>query len=140
MAAKEGKGDSDLKVLCVTLLTSLDQQDVREVYGYEGPLEDFVQNRAAKSIEWGCDGVIAAPTEISAIRRLSRPDQVLIVTPGIRPEGSKQDDQKRISTPAAAIEAGADYLVVGRPIIQQPDPAKAARNILAEMKAGFEAR
>ena len=138
-AAARGKGDSDLKVLCVTLLTSLDADEVKQIYGYDGPLTDFVARRAASAVEDGCDGVIAAPTEVAAIRAAA-PAHCLIVTPGIRPKGADSNDQKRIATPEAAVRDGADYLVVGRPITRAADPAAAARAVVDEMRAGFAAR
>lgn len=137
-AAAEGRGTAELKVLCVTLLTSFDAADLRAAYGYDGPIEDFVVQRARRALELGLDGVIASPREARAIRRIPGAERLLIVTPGIRPAGVGADDQKRVATPADAIRAGADYLVIGRPITRAPDPKAAAARILDEMRAAFE--
>jgi orotidine-5'-phosphate decarboxylase len=120
------------KVLAVTILTSLESRDLEEL-GIPGtPLEAVVRlARLAQSA--GLDGVVASAREISAIRQACGPD-FLIVTPGIRPAHAATNDQARIATPSSAIAAGADYLVVGRPITGAPDPAAAADAIVAEME------
>jgi len=120
------------KVLAVTILTSLETQDLEEL-GISGtPLEAVVRlARLAQGA--GLDGVVASAREISAIRQACGPE-FLIVTPGIRPASAATNDQARIATPASAIAAGADYLVVGRPITGAPDPAAAADAIVAEME------
>jgi orotidine-5'-phosphate decarboxylase len=120
------------KVLAVTVLTSLEHQDLEDV-GISGtPIEAVVRlARLAQSA--GLDGVVASAREISALRQACGPD-FLIVTPGIRPASTGADDQARIATPASAIAAGADYLVVGRPITGAPDPVAAADAIVAEME------
>jgi orotidine-5'-phosphate decarboxylase len=120
------------KVLAVTILTSLERQDLAEV-GISGtPIEAVVRlARLAQSA--GLDGVVASAREISVLRQACGPD-FLIVTPGIRPASTAADDQARIATPASAIAAGADYLVVGRPITGAPDPVAAADAIVAEME------
>ena len=140
-AAVEGRGDSDLKLLAVTALTSLDNNDLREM-GFAGTVEDLVLNRAKTALERGCDGVIASPQEAGRIHELvSRSKKnFLIVTPGVRPEGDASNDHKRLATPASAIEGGADYLVVGRPIRDAADPAKKAEGIIAEMQQAFDRR
>jgi orotidine-5'-phosphate decarboxylase len=121
-----------LKVLAVTILTSLENQDLAELCISGTPLEAVVRlARLAQSA--GLDGVVASAREISAIRQACGPE-FLIVTPGIRPASAATDDQARIATPASAIAAGADYLVVGRPITGAPDPAAAADAIVAEME------
>ncbi len=135
-AAVEGRGSSPLKILSVTLLTSLDASDIREL-GFECSVEELVLHRAKKALEAGCDGVIASGQEASSIRSLAR-DRLLIVSPGIRPEGAGQNDHKRSATPTQAIEAGADYLVVGRPIRDAGDPKEAARKIIEEMQGAFD--
>lgn len=131
MAAAEGKGASPLKILCVTVLTSMDAEDIRDM-GFPCTVEDLVLARASKALEAGCDGVVASAREAAQIRRHTHA-KLSIVTPGIRPLGSRGDDQKRTATPADAIRAGADYLVIGRPITAAPDPREAARAILEEM-------
>ena len=134
-AAKQGAAGSNLKILGVTILTSLDRDDLDAACIKEGAIPDLVQERAGKALEAGADGVIASPQEAALIRALPEAQDRLIVTPGVRPAGSDLGDQKRVATPAQAIAKGADHIVVGRPIWQSPDPAAAARAILAEMKS-----
>ena len=131
-AAVEGRGNSHLKILCVTVLTSLDQQALQDM-GYSGTIEQLVLQRALLAREAGCDGVIASAREAANLRAALGPD-MLIVTPGIRPAGSAINDQKRVMTPAGALAAGADYLVVGRPVLRAEDPRAAALSILKEMQ------
>lgn len=116
----------------VTVLTSMSGPDLAEVSGYGGTVEDLVARRAVLAVEAGLDGVVASVAEAARIRAELGPRPV-IVTPGIRPAGAAAGDQKRIATPRAAAEAGADYLVVGRPIYESADPAAAARAIVAEI-------
>lgn len=127
-AAKQGAG-ADMKILAVTVLTSLDRADLDTALIRPGDLHDLTVERAARAFEAGADGVICSPREAAAIRAL--PGSRLIVTPGVRPAGAALGDQKRVETPAAAIEAGADHIVVGRPVWQSPDPRAAAQAILA---------
>lgn len=129
-AAKAGAG-ADMKILAVTILTSLDRADLDAALIRPGDLHDLTVERAARAFEAGADGIICSPREAAAIRAL--PDAGLIVTPGVRPAGAAMGDQKRVETPAAAIAAGADHIVVGRPIWQAADPAAAARAVLAEL-------
>jgi len=130
--AVEGRGDDPrLKILGVTVLTSLDQAALAKM-GIEMAISDLVLKRAEFAAEAGADGVVASAKEAAAIRARFG-DALMIVTPGIRPAGASANDQKRIVTPADAIKAGADYLVVGRPIIQADDPADAARAIADEI-------
>ena len=136
-AAVEGRGSGDLKIMAVTVLTSLSDADVREM-GFRGSVADLVRFRAEGAVEAGCDGVIASGQEAAAIRGLA-PRDFLIVTPGIRPAGSERNEQQRAVTPKDAIAAGADYLVVGRPILRAADRAHAAANILAEVAAAVDA-
>jgi len=141
-AAVEGRGESDLKLLAVTALTSLDSNDLSEM-GFAGTVEDLVLNRATTALERGCDGVIASPQEASRVHELvsrSNKKNFLIVTPGVRPEGDASNDHKRLATPTSAIGAGADYLVVGRPIRDAAEPAKKAESIIAEMQRAFDDR
>jgi orotidine-5'-phosphate decarboxylase len=121
------------KVLAVTVLTSLEIQDLEEL-GISGTPVEAVIRLARLAQSAGLDGVVASAREISALRRACGPD-FLIVTPGIRPASAATNDQARIATPASAIAAGADYLVVGRPITGAPDPVAAADEIVAEMDA-----
>ena len=129
-AAKEGAG-AGMKILAVTILTSLDRADLDAGLMRDGDLHDLTVERAARAFEAGADGVICSPREAAAIRVL--PGSRLIVTPGVRPAGAAPGDQKRTQTPAAAIEAGADHIVVGRPVWQAVDPRAAAQAILAEL-------
>ncbi len=117
----------------VTVLTSMARGDLKAVSFYEGDVEDLVIRRAGKALEAGLDGIVSSVNEVAAIRREFGEGPV-IVTPGIRPAGSSRGDQKRVATPAAARDAGSDYLVVGRPIYQAPSPAEAAEAILAELR------
>jgi orotidine-5'-phosphate decarboxylase len=118
-------------VLAVTILTSLERLDLEEV-GISGTPEEAVIRLARLAESAGLDGVVASPREISAVRRACGPG-FLIVTPGIRPASAAVNDQARIATPASAVQAGADYLVVGRPITSAADPVAAADAIVAEM-------
>lgn len=121
------------QILGVTLLTSMDRRELRAV-GIAGPPEKRVVALAKLAQRAGLDGVVASPLEIRAIRRACGP-RFLIVTPGVRPAASASDDQSRVATPAAAIRAGADYIVVGRPITRARNPRAAAEAILAEIQA-----
>jgi orotidine-5'-phosphate decarboxylase len=132
-AAIEGRADSDLKLLFVTVLTSIDDADLRRE-GYARTLSELVLDRTDAVLAAGGDGVVAAGAEAAAIRRRAG-DRLLIVTPGIRPAGAEAQDQKRVATPAGAIAAGADYLVVGRPVTAAADPAAAAEAIVAEIRS-----
>ncbi|SFD08922.1 orotidine-5'-phosphate decarboxylase [Tropicimonas isoalkanivorans] len=134
-AAQEGKGGTDLKILAVTILTSLDRADLDSCLVKPGPVEDIVLERAAKALGAGADGLIASPHEAAAIRALPEAAGKLIVTPGVRPAGSALGDQKRVATPAEAIGKGADHVVVGRPVWQAEDPRAIAQAILMELPA-----
>ncbi len=136
-AAVRGRGSADLKLLAVTVLTSLDAYDIRDL-GFPCSVEELVLQRAKAAAEEGCDGVVASGQEAKKIREAVG-QKLLIVTPGIRPEGFPKQDQKRAVTPREAILAGADYLVVGRPITSNPDPWQAAELVLDEMRQGYEA-
>ena len=130
-AAKEGASGKDLKILAVTILTSLDRADMDANLIKPGTMLDLVKERAKRALAAGADGVIASPQEAAVIRALPEAKGRLIVTPGVRPTGSDAGDQKRIATPAKAITNGADHIVVGRPIWQAPDPRQATQAILA---------
>ena len=134
-AAKEGAADSNLKILAVTILTSLDREDLNANMYKPGNISDLVVERADRAFQAGADGVIASPLDSKRIRDLVSSSDKLIVTPGVRPEGAELGDQKRISTPGVAIKNGANYIVVGRPIIRSSDPKAAAYNILTEINS-----
>jgi orotidine-5'-phosphate decarboxylase len=131
-AAARGRGDSDLKILGVTVMTCYDDAMLREM-GYAYSARDLVLRRVEQSLEAGIDGVVASAQEAADIRQKFG-DDFLIVTPGIRPAGADLGDQKRVATPASALSDGATHLVVGRPIHGADDPAAAANAITAEMK------
>lgn len=134
-AAAEGKAGTGLKILAVTVLTSLDRADLDANLIKAGDLREITLERAARALEAGADGVIASPQEAAAIRALPQAAGKLIVTPGVRPAGAELGDQKRVATPAQAIADGVDHIVVGRPIWQAADPAAAALAIVAEMRS-----
>ena len=131
-AAVAGRGDSGLKLLAVTVMTNLDSSDLKE-QGCGMTAEDLVVHRAGMAIECGVDGVVASAHEARLLRKEFGHDFV-IVTPGIRPQGSDMGDQSRVMTPGGAIQAGADYLVVGRPITQSDNPKAAALAIVEEIE------
>ena len=133
-AAKEGAAGSDLKILAVTILTSLDRSDLDAALLRPGDIADLVTERAGRAFDAGADGVIASPNEAAAIRALPDSKGKLIVTPGVRPAGASLGDQKRVATPAQALGNGADHIVVGRPIVQAEDPAAAAEAVLSEIR------
>ena len=134
-AAKEGAAGKDLKILGVTILTSLDRADLDDAMMAAGDVPDIVVERAARAFDAGADGVIASPNEAAAIRALPNAAGRLIVTPGVRPTGADKGDQKRIATPAQAVANGADHIVIGRPIWSADNPADAARAVLNELAA-----
>jgi orotidine-5'-phosphate decarboxylase len=130
VAARDG---SDLKILAVTVLTSYDDIDLAES-GYSQSVDALVARRAQQAHDLGVDGLVCSPEEASPLR-LAVGNDMVFVTPGIRPQGSARDDQKRVTTPTQAIAAGADYLVVGRPITVVADPKVAAQAIVDEIAA-----
>ncbi|MGH1370129.1 MAG: orotidine-5'-phosphate decarboxylase [Maritimibacter sp.] len=132
-AASEGKGESDLKILAVTILTSLERADLDAALMQPGDVQGLVVERARRALEAGADGVISSPREAAMIRALPEAKGKLIVTPGVRPAGAELGDQKRVATPGQAIQDGADHIVVGRPITRAPDPRLAAQAILSEL-------
>ncbi len=132
-AAVAGRGDSDLKILAVTILTSLDRSDLDDCLIRSGEIQDLVIERARRAFLAGADGVIASPQEAALIRELPEARGRLIVTPGVRPAGAALGDQKRVATPASAIRDGADHIVVGRPVWAAENPRQAALDILAEL-------
>jgi orotidine-5'-phosphate decarboxylase len=137
-AALEGRRGSNLKLLAVTVLTNFDSGDLRDM-GIQWSVADLVAARAKLASEVGCDGVVASGAEPKAIRQKVR-HSLVIVTPGIRPAGVGTDEHARIATPGEAIKAGADYLVVGRPIRDAASPCGAAEAIIAEMQGAFDSR
>jgi orotidine-5'-phosphate decarboxylase len=136
-AAVSGKNGKGLKLLTVTVLTSMDSGDLAEMGYTHTTVEELVLFRAHKALEAGCDGVITSGYEARKIKELAG-DRLIVVTPAIRPEGYPADDQKRKVTPTEAILAGADYLVIGRPITDDPDPRQAAQTILGQMQRAFD--
>jgi len=132
-AAKQGAAGSNLKILGVTILTSLDRTDLDNCLIQQGDIKDLVITRAAKAFEAGADGVIASPQEAALIRALPEAKGRLIVTPGVRPTGAALGDQKRVATPFEAIDDGADHIVVGRPVWTAKSPAQAAKDIIASL-------
>jgi orotidine-5'-phosphate decarboxylase len=131
-AAVRGRADSKLKLLGVTVLTNLDRDDLKE-QGIDRAPQELAVYRAMLAQEAGFDGVVASGQDAAALRQALGP-KMLIVTPGIRPEGDATQDQARVATPASTISAGADYLVVGRPITAAPDPRAAAEAIVREIE------
>lgn len=134
-AAKQGAAGSNLKILGVTVLTSLDRGDLDNCLIKDGAIPDLVVERAGKAFEAGADGVIASPQEAAMIRALPESEGRLIVTPGVRPAGAALGDQKRVATPANAVADGVDHIVVGRPVWTADDPRAAAQAIVAEMNS-----
>jgi orotidine-5'-phosphate decarboxylase len=130
-AAVEARAGSNLKILAVTVLTSYDDGDLHAA-GYRLGVSDLVEARAQQAQVLGVDGLVCSPEEAASLHKIVG-HQMHLVTPGIRPAGSATGDQKRIMTPARAIAAGADYLVVGRPVMEATDPKAAAEAIQAEI-------
>ncbi|MGC8792865.1 MAG: orotidine-5'-phosphate decarboxylase [Bryobacteraceae bacterium] len=130
-AAAEGRGSSGLKLLAVTVLTCLDQDDLVEL-GYPCTVTDLVGLRVRNAVEVGMDGIVCSPLEVAAVRALA--PRAILITPGVRSAGAGKGDQKRVATPAEAIRAGADYIVVGRQITRAPDPRQEALKILGEIE------
>jgi orotidine-5'-phosphate decarboxylase len=131
-AAVEARGHG-LRILAVTVLTSFNDADLAAA-GYGATVGEVVARRAAQARDIGVDGLVCSPEEAASVRRIVD-GGLTLVTPGIRPAGASVGDQKRIATPSAAIAAGADYLVVGRPILAAEDPKAAAEAIVAEIAA-----
>lgn len=131
-AAREAAGDS--RILAVTVLTSLDMEAMSRI-GWKGEVRDQVVNLAGMARESGADGIVCSALEVKSLRGVLD-DKCVLVTPGIRSAGTSTDDQARVATPAGAVADGADYLVVGRPIVKAPDRREAVKLILQEMKQG----
>jgi orotidine-5'-phosphate decarboxylase len=134
-AARAGVAGSGLKILAVTVMTSYDDADLATA-GYGYGVADLVARRARQAQQAGVDGLILSAEEVAAQRAALGPG-MLLVTPGIRPAGADVGDQKRVMTPARAIRAGADHLVVGRPVTQAPDPRAAAEAIVADIQSAI---
>lgn len=132
-AAIEGRGPGGLRILAVTVLTSFGPADVAEL-GYSCEISELVATRTRQAMDAGVAGVVASPLEAAAVRRIAGP-AAIVVTPGVRSAGSVRGDQRRVATPADAIRAGADYLVMGRQITRSPDPAGEALRVLEEIAA-----
>ncbi|NUS18575.1 MAG: orotidine-5'-phosphate decarboxylase [Mesorhizobium sp.] len=132
-AAVEAAKGSELCLLAVTVLTSMDEQDMIDA-GYEYDPHTLVLRRSEQALHAGMGGIVCSAEEAEAVRRIVGPDMA-VVTPGIRPSGSDHGDQKRVVTPAQAIRNGSSHLVVGRPIVKAPDRRAAAEAILAEMQS-----
>ncbi|MBI4875714.1 MAG: orotidine-5'-phosphate decarboxylase [Acidobacteria bacterium] len=133
-AAVEGKGGAPLGLLAVTVLTSFDRNDLADL-GYPCAVSDLVALRVRKAVEAGIDGIVCSPLEAASVRALAGPGTIL-VTPGVRSAGAGKGDQKRVATPAEAIRAGANYLVIGRQVTRAEDPAGEMARILEEIRAG----
>jgi orotidine-5'-phosphate decarboxylase len=131
-AAVEGRGARDTNLLAVTVLTSFDQDDLADL-GYQVPLTELVELRVKKAKESGVDGIVCSPLEVARVREIAGP-KLRLVTPGVRSVGAAAGDQKRVATPAEAIAAGADYLVIGRQVTRASDPRQACEAILAEIE------
>jgi orotidine-5'-phosphate decarboxylase len=131
-AAVEGRGSSAVNILAVTVLTSFDQGDLTDL-GYDMPVSNLVQLLARKGVEAGVDGFVCSPLEVSGVRSVIGFERK-IVTPGVRSGGASAGDQKRVATPAQAIQSGADYLVIGRQVTRAADPQAACEQILSEIR------
>ena len=132
-AAAESRSDNTTKILAVTFLTSMDRHDLDRALIRAGDFQQLVLERSARAFEAGADGVICSPREARPIRSIYESNGKIIVCPGIRPSGSAQEDQKRTLKPSEAIHAGADHIVVGRPIVRAANPRLATESILAEL-------
>lgn len=130
-AAVEGRGESQTKLLAVTVLTSFDQEDLADL-GYQTPVSDLVELRVRKAVESGIDGIVCSPLEVARVRTIGG-TELKLVTPGVRSTGASAGDQKRVATPAEAIHDGADYLVIGRQVTRAVDPRAACEAILNEI-------
>jgi len=137
-AAKAGAAGSPTKILAVTILTSLERDDLDAALITGGDVSEIVCTRAARAFEAGADGVICSAREAAAIRGLPGAEGRLIVTPGIRPLAAADDDQKRVATPRSAIRDGADHIVVGRPVWRAEDPRAAAQAIQQEIATAWQ--
>ncbi len=131
-AAVEGRGDTGLQLLAVTVLTSFDQTDLADL-GYASPVSDLVALRVGNAMEAGVDGLVCSPLEVASVRRQAG-QKAILVTPGVRSAGAASGDQKRVAAPAEALRNGADYLVIGREVTRAADPKREAERILREIQ------
>ena len=138
-AVRERRPDGKPRLLMVTILSSLDAEDLREVCGENSDVDALVALRAERALAAGCEGLIASGDSVARLRARLGPEP-LIVVPGIRPRGIPGNDQSRLLTPFQAARDGADYLVVGRPIRNAPDPLAMAGKIIEDIRAGLAAR
>ena len=130
-AAVEGRGGNGVQLLAVTVLTSVDNQDLKKD-GYSATVEELVELRVKNAVAAGIDGIVCSPVEVGRVRELAGPNTIL-VTPGVRSAGAAAGDQKRVATPAQAIADGANYLVIGRQVTRANDPAGEVNRILDEI-------
>ena len=137
-AAADGRGTAPTKLLAVTVLTSFDQEDLADL-GYPVPVADLVELRVKKAVASAMDGIVCSPLEVARVRQIAGP-KVKLVIPGVRSVGASIGDQKRVATPAEAINDGADYLVIGRQVTRAGNPALACQRILDEIAAERETR
>jgi orotidine-5'-phosphate decarboxylase len=137
-AAVEGRGSADLKLLAVTVLTSFDQTDLADL-GYPCSVSDLVSLRVRNAMTAGIDGLVCSPLEVASVRAQAGPDAIL-VTPGVRSAGADTGDQKRVATPAAALQNGANYLVIGRQVTRAQDPRAEVEKIFGEIGTSHEVR
>jgi orotidine-5'-phosphate decarboxylase len=131
-AAVTGREGDGLKLLAVTVLTSFGREDLEEL-GYSCEVSELVATRTQQAMAAGMDGVVASPLEVAAVRKITGPDATLVI-PGVRSAGKSKGDQKRVATPAEAMQGGADYLVIGRQITRAADPAAEAMRVLEELE------
>lgn len=136
-AAVDARGTSDfLKIFTITVLTSMNDADLHDM-GYRLTVPELIKLRVKKSLEYGSDGIIASAADNpNEIRGLVNSQSLLIATPGVRPKGITSDDHKRVATPTEAIRDGADYIILGRPIIEDPDPRQQAIDVIRQMELG----
>jgi orotidine-5'-phosphate decarboxylase len=134
-AAAEGRGESGLGLLAVTVLTSFGPEDVRDL-GHSATASELVADRTRQAMECGVEGVVCSPLEAAAVHAIAG-GRLKVVTPGVRSAGAARGDQKRVATPAEAVRDGADYIVVGREITRAADPAAEASRILEDIEAGL---
>jgi orotidine-5'-phosphate decarboxylase len=131
-AAVEGRGENKTKLLAVTVLTSFDEEDLADL-GYSVPVANLVELRVRKAVASRMDGVVCSPVEVARVRQIGGP-KLKLVTPGVRSAGTSVGDQKRVATPAEALQSGADYLVIGRQVNRAADPRKAYEEIQTEVE------
>ncbi|MBV9265960.1 MAG: orotidine-5'-phosphate decarboxylase [Acidobacteriaceae bacterium] len=132
LGAAEGRGESKTRLLAVTVLTSFDQEDLADL-GYPVPVPDLVELRVRKAVEAGMDGVVCSALEVRRVRQVGG-SKLKVVTPGVRSGGAAPGDQKRVATPAEAVQNGADYLVIGRQVTRAKEPRQAVEEILEELR------